>query len=392
LSDPLSKLRRMMGDSPPPVPRTVAGSVANLPPGGEWIASGVYLVESVQPLAETFGTFDLSALPCASGRLSPWGAAEPPCFLDLETTGLAGGTGTYAFLAGIGTLEETAVRVRQLFLATPSREAEWLDALDQIVPRDAGFVTYNGRRFDLPLLQTRTILARKGSFRPDSPHLDLLWIARSLWRCSLPSCRLGEVERSILGVQREFEDVPGWQIPSLYADFLRTRDAAPLAGVFLHNRLDILSLAALKAHVGRIVAGEINRGQERLLAGDLWAAKGAWNQAETFWQSAMEDPESRGEALLRLAARAKGEKQWDSAVALWEQSRSACRPSLTVLEELAKAYEHRLHRLDDAMARADEGLRQVESRRAWGGPSWSRERQEWIHRIERLKKKIEAKK
>jgi len=392
LSDSLSKLRRMMGDSPPPVQRAVAGSVANLPPGGEWITSGVYLVESVQPLAETFGTFDMTALPSASGRLSPWGAAEPPCFLDLETTGLAGGTGTYAFLAGIGTLEETAVRVRQLFLATPSRESEWLDALDQIVPMGAGFVTYNGRRFDLPLLQTRTILSRRGSFRPDSPHLDLLWIARSLWRCSLPSCRLGEVERSILGVQREFEDVPGWQIPSLYADFLRTRDAAPLAGVFLHNRLDILSLAALKAHVGRIVAGEINRGQERLLAGDLWASKGAWDQAETFWQSAMEDPESRGEALLRLAARAKGEKQWDAAVALWEQSRSACRPSLTVLEELAKAYEHRLHRLDDAMARADEGLRQVESRRAWGGPSWSRERQEWIHRIERLKKKIEAKK
>ena len=381
-----------MGDSPPPVQRAVAGSVANLPPGGEWITSGVYLVESVQPLAETFGTFDMTALPSASGRLSPWGAAEPPCFLDLETTGLAGGTGTYAFLAGIGTLEENAVRVRQLFLATPSRETEWLDALDQIVPLGAGFVTYNGRRFDLPLLQTRTILSRRGSFRPGSPHLDLLWIARSLWRCSLPSCRLGEVERSILGVQREFEDVPGWQIPSLYADFLRTRDAAPLAGVFLHNRLDILSLAALKAHVGRIVAGEINRGLERLLAGDLWAAKGAWDQAETFWQSAMEDPESRGEALLRLAARAKGEKQWDAAVALWEQSRSACRPSLTVLEELAKAYEHRLHRLGDAMARADEGLRQVESRRAWGGPSWSRERQEWIHRIERLKKKIEAKK
>jgi uncharacterized protein len=106
----------------------------------------------------------------------------------------------------------------------------------------------------------------------------------------------------------------------------------------------------------------------------------------------MGDPQSRGEAMLRLASRAKGEKRWDAAVDLWEQSRSACRPSVSVLEELAKAYEHRLHRLDDAMARAEEGLKQVESRRAWGAPSWSMERQEWIHRIERLKKKIEAKK
>lgn len=382
----------MMGEPPPPAPKNSTGSVSNLPPGGEWISPGVYLLESVQPLAEPFGNSDLSALPPASGRLSPWGAASPPCFLDLETTGLAGGTGTYAFLAGIGTLEETSVRVRQLFLSTPSREAEWLDALDQVIPRDAGFVTYNGRRFDLPLLQTRAILARREAFRPGSPHLDLLWIARSLWRCSLPSCRLGEVERSILGVRRELEDVPGWQIPSLYADFLRTRDAAPLAGVFLHNRLDILSLAALKAHVGRIVAGETNRGQEHLLAGDLWAARGAWEQAQAFWENAMDDPESRGEAMLRLAARAKGEKRWDAAVSLWEQSRSACRPSPAVLEELAKAYEHRLHRLDDAVARAEEALKLVESRRAFGGVSWSGERQEWIHRIERLKKKIEAKK
>jgi len=392
LSDRMSKLRRMMGDSPPPVPREATGSVSNLPQGGEWISPGVYLLESLKPLGEPFGTFDLSALPPASGRLSPWGAAEPPCFLDLETTGLAGGTGTYAFLAGIGTLEETAVRVRQLFLATPSRESEWLEALDRLVPPGAGLVTYNGRRFDLPLLQTRAILTRRGAFRPGTPHLDLLHIARSLWRCSLPSCRLGEVERSILGIEREFEDVPGWQIPSLYADFLRTRDAAPLAGVFLHNRLDILSLAALKAHVGRIVAGEVNSGQARLLAGDLWAARGAWDQAKSFWQKAMDDPQSRGEAMLRLASRAKGERRWETAVDLWEQSRSACRPSLSVLEELAKAYEHRLRRLDDAMARAEEALKQVESRRAWGGPSWSGERQDWIHRIERLKKKIKAKK
>jgi uncharacterized protein YprB with RNaseH-like and TPR domain len=382
----------MMGESAPPAAKPVTGSVSNLPSGGEWIESGVYVFESLHPLEEPFGHTDLSALPSASSRLSPWGAASPPCFLDLETTGLAGGTGTYAFLAGIGTLEGNAVRVRQLFLATPSREAEWLDALDRFVPPEAGFVTYNGRRFDLPLLQTRAILARKSAFRPGSPHLDLLWIARSLWRCRLPSCRLAEVERSILGVQRESEDVPGWQIPSLYADFLRSRDAAPLAGVFLHNRLDILSLAALKAHVGRIVAGEGNQGQERLLAGDLWASRGDSKQAEAFWQEALEDPDSRGEALLRLASLARQSKQWGSAVDLWEQSRSICRPSLSVLEDLAKTYEHRLHRLEDALARAEEALERLDSKRALKGQSWPSERQAWIHRIERLKKKIEAKK
>ena len=392
MNDRLTRLRRFMGEPAAPVVKPRERGIENLPPGGVWVAPGVYLLESAQPLEDPFGNWDLTELPLASERLLPWGAAPPPCFLDLETTGLAGGTGTYAFLAGIGTLEKTEIRVRQLFLATPAREADWLDALDGLVPDGAGFVTYNGRRFDLPLLQTRAILTRRPGFRPGSAHLDLLGLARSLWRCSLPSCRLGEVERSILGVQREALDVPGWQIPSLYADFLSTGDAAPLGGVFLHNRLDILSLAALKSHVGRIVAGEGNRGQELLLAGDLWSSRGDCGRAESLWNSAMEDPESRGEAMTRLAGLAKQDRRWESAVELWEGARSLCRPSLTVLEELAKAYEHRLHNLGEALERAQEGLRQVESRRALAGPAWVRERQEWLHRIERLRKKIEAQK
>ena len=96
--------------------------------------------------------------------------------------------------------------------------------------------------------------------------------------------------------------------------------------------------------------------------------------------------------MTRLAGLAKEGRQWESAVDLWEGARSLCRPSLSVLEELAKAYEHRLHNLGEAMERAQEGLRQVESRRALAGPAWVRERQEWLHRIERLRKKIEAQK
>lgn len=382
----------MMGDNPPPSPRAAGSDFSNLPPGGEWIEPGLYLVEDTQPLDAAFGHWSLDDLPHAAERLSAWGAASPPCFLDLETTGLAGGTGTYAFLAGIGTIEKGTIRVRQLFLATPGREPDWLDAVERLVPPDAGLVTYNGRRYDVPLLQTRAILARRQPFWQGNSHIDLLGLARSLWRCTLPSCRLGEVEKSILGVEREIADVPGWQIPGLYADFLRTRDAGPLSGVFLHNRLDILSLAALESHIGRIAAGGINRGQERLLAGDLWAAREEWTRATAFWQSAAEDPQSRGEALLRLAFRAKAEKRWEVAVELWEESRTTCLPSGTVLEELAKAYEHRVRKLDEALARAEEGLRRVESRRAFAGPSWPGERQAWIHRIERLRKKLEAKK
>jgi uncharacterized protein YprB with RNaseH-like and TPR domain len=382
----------MMGPPAPERENPKPEGVLNLPEGGTWAAPGVYVLETQHPLEKPYGSASLSGLSLAAERLSSWGGANPPCFLDLETTGLAGGTGTYAFLAGIGTLEGPSLVVRQVFLLSPSRETEWLETLERLVPEKAGFVTYNGRRFDLPLLQTRAILARRTPFRPGSAHLDLLGIARSLWRCSLPSCRLGEVERSILNVRREAEDVPGWQIPSLYAEFLQTKDAAPLAGVFLHNRLDILSLAALKAHVGRILAGEINQGQENLLAGDLWAGRGEWGLAVKFWTNALDTPESRGEALLRLAFRAKAERRWQTAVELWEQSRESCRPSLTVLEELAKAYEHRLNRLEEALSRAEEGLQHLDSRRGLKGSAWLSERQAWLHRIARLKKKIDAQK
>lgn len=168
-------------------------------------------------------------------------------FLDTETTGLAGGTGTHVFLVGIGRFVGPTFHVRQLFMRHPGEERALLHHTEAALSEDATLVTFNGRTFDMPLLETRYRMYRRAS-PPVAEHLDLLHPARRIWKHRLPSCSLGTLEREVLGVTRQ-RDAPGWLIPQLYFEFLRTRNVEPLEPVFSHNRMDVLSLARLTALV-----------------------------------------------------------------------------------------------------------------------------------------------
>ena len=176
-------------------------------------------------------------------------------YVDTETTGLAGGSGTYAFLIGIGRFHGNAFVLRQLFLRGPWEERALLEVASLLLEGAEAVVTYNGKSFDVPLLRSR--LAFHGLPDPllRTPHVDLLHIARRLWRERLPACGLGDVERGALGLGRGADDVPGHLIPDLYFGFLRSGDASPLRGVMHHNELDICSLAALLGHVDDLLEG-----------------------------------------------------------------------------------------------------------------------------------------
>ncbi len=173
-------------------------------------------------------------------------------FLDTETTGLAGGTGTAAFLVGIGFVEGDRFRVRQYFMRDYHEEAALLAGLAEELRRFSFLVTFNGKMFDVPLLETRFRLDRARFPLSDAPHLDLLHPARRLWKARLESCRLQVLESEILGVRRR-GDIPGEAIPGIYFDYVRRRDAQAMARVFEHNRLDIVSLAALSVAACRWV-------------------------------------------------------------------------------------------------------------------------------------------
>ena len=169
-------------------------------------------------------------------------------FLDTETTGLAGGSGTYAFLIGVGRITADGFRVRQFFMREYVEERSVLSALEQHLAEFDVLITYNGKSYDQPLLETRYRMTRHKPPFARLSHLDLLHGARRLWKLRLESCRLMQLEQQILGFSRE-GDIPGELIPYIYFEYLRSQEAHRLVPIFHHNALDILTLACLTAIV-----------------------------------------------------------------------------------------------------------------------------------------------
>ena len=174
-------------------------------------------------------------------------------FLDTETSGLSGGTGTYAFLVGIARFVDGQLVLRQFFMRDPAEEPAMLEAVAQFLAPAQALVTFNGKAFDAPLLTTRYRLHRIPIPYEGYAHLDLLPLARRLWRDRLESRALKYLEQHVLGMTRSSEEVPGYEIPWLYFDYLKSGDARPLAGVFYHNAMDVVAMAALLAHVNEVM-------------------------------------------------------------------------------------------------------------------------------------------
>lgn len=277
-------------------------------------------------------------------------------FLDTETTGLAGGTGTAAFLVGIGFVEGEHFRLRQYFMRDYHEEPALLAGLADDLRRFSHLVTFNGRMFDVPLLETRYRLSRERFPLAEAAHLDMLLPARRLWKARLESCRLQSLESALLGVRRR-GDIPGEEIPRIYFDYVRRRDARAMARVFEHNRLDVLSLAALAVMACQWV--EEGRAEDPRdvysLARVLDRAR-LHERADAFYRRAAEtDPGPyRVAALLRLAARARRAGDWDRAAVLWAEAAEA--GELEALRALAIHHEHRERDLERALSAVDRGL------------------------------------
>lgn len=313
-------------------------------------------------------------------------------FIDTETTGLAGGAGTLVFLVGIGSFVEQGFRLRQYFLRDPSEEGAMLFSLRGDLEGADCFVTFNGRAFDIPLLEMRYVLGLRSRWElTKHPQIDLLPISRRLWRRELPNCTLSTIEREVLGVRRTHEDIPGAQIPSMYLDFLHTGDGSQMSRVLYHNALDVLSLVTLTTHA-------VSRHQESR-AGNLSPAEALavarWHQhsgrASEALQSYEEAIESgsrpvRLEALRRrtvylkrLDHHAQAEESWR----LWHQI-DPRDPAPCI--EMSKLYEWRTPDLRQAEHWAREALHCLAD---WP-EDWRRARlePEINHRLERIRRKL----
>jgi len=302
--------------------------------------------------------------PCTGPReASPFraehGEAGHLLFVDLETTGLAGGAGSYAFLVGCAWFETGRLRVRQFFLSSFGAEAALLTGVARLAGRASGVVTYNGKSFDLPLLETRYVLNRLTLPLLELPHVDLLHPARRLWkepeadamaRPGASSCKLTSLERTQCGFERE-GDVPGFEIPGRYFGYVREGDARPLEAVLEHNRLDLVSLALLTGLVAQKLEGggdTASTAREALGLGRLLERGGRLAEAgEAFDRAArLTGPaDVRAEALQARAHLHRRARQFGDAAGVWVRllALEGCPAALAreASEALAIHHEHR---------------------------------------------------
>lgn len=267
-------------------------------------------------------------------------------FFDTETTGLARGVGTVAFMVGIGMLGPQGFRVRQYLMPDYGDEGALLDLAFGELEGSAGLVSFNGRGFDAPILQARSVVWQRPSDWATLPHLDLLPLARRLWRRALPSCGLAELERSVLKLEREASDVPSHLIPQIYEDYVRWGISRPLAGVFYHNAMDVASMAALAAALGRMLSAPV--GDEGVAPCDytslglLYERIGMVDRAVQSYRLATEcahDRRERDVAGRCLAQLLKRQGRTAEAVAVWRSSLGGT--CVYPYIELAKQFEHR---------------------------------------------------
>lgn len=243
LQDQVARLRSLLRVKRGPVP-SVAPARDRTIPGGE-IAPGLWLQEECLPLemlwpSDLDGTFDHRE-PIPTRDL---------LFFDTETTGLAGGTGTRAFMIGAADVTAIGLRVRQLTIANTSAEPAMLDTFRTWLSPTTILASYNGKSYDAPLLKTRYRLMRQGEPLTGLAHVDLLYPSRRRYRGVFENCRLATIERRVLGIVRE-DDLPGSEAPGAWLGYLRGGSANLLRRVMEHNRQDVVTLARLAVHLAQ---------------------------------------------------------------------------------------------------------------------------------------------
>jgi uncharacterized protein YprB with RNaseH-like and TPR domain len=275
-------------------------------------------------------------------------------FLDTETTGLAGGSGTYACLVGIAWWEDGGLEIEQFFLREYSEERALLFALRERIAEHPVLITFNGKSFDWPLLETRYRMCRKLSVPTLQAHLDFLHPARNLWRLRLGSVRLSELERHVLGWDRGADLLSGL-IPQIYFDYLRGGPPERLVPVLNHNQMDLRGLAALSSRILSLLSDAENLGQDGLeLFGvsRICEKRGEHARARTLYEKSISSilpSESDHVARRSLARLAKREGDYDLACELWKDAIGNSRHGYDAYEQLAIYYEHKAREPERAL-------------------------------------------
>lgn len=272
---------------------------------------------------------------------------EDILFIDTETTGLSGGSGSYVFLVGAARYEMESLNLAQFFLQDPGSESAQLSALEDFASTAKIIVSYNGKSFDLPRIKTRYRYHGWPYPFDDIYHLDLLHIARRLWKAHLPGCTLGDLESNLLGLQRKNLDIPGWKVSEHFYEYLHTGDPTPLENIFYHNEVDVISLAALLGYITDRLSSPLRKkflGQGDLVSIGIYLySLQQYDEAKKVLTIGLSQP-NLAESLLHrgrlyLAAIHKRSGNYSRAVQIWEECASI--GSIESCVELAMYAEHK---------------------------------------------------
>ena len=310
-------------------------------------------------------------------------------FMDTETTGLSGGAGTVAFLVGAGYCDGDDFVIEQYLMREYADEPEMIDKLASRMDGFDSVCTFNGRRFDMPLLESRFTMCRMRHRWRELENLDLLYPARRAWKLRIGSCRLGNIETEILGMERH-GDLPGSEVPKRYFEYLKTGDEGLLTDIIDHNRQDIATLVTLLIQLNRISAAPEKLTDQRDLfsMGRTLEKQGEWKPARELYHIASL-PRPRGTLAALTGERVAGMANWrqyhilrrsgdvDGAIRVLEQMLQRRQMPADACVALAKLYEHKKKDCRRALEYAEQARR-------CGGDAASLEARE-----ERLRRKLE---
>ena len=261
-------------------------------------------------------------------------------FLDTETTGLSGGAGTVAFEIGIGFIDQRGMVIRQYVMRDYGEEGPMLAEIASLFPRFDTVVSFNGKTFDLPLLESRMVMHRIRLPVTQMPQLDLLHAARRVYKLRLKRCNLSTLEEAVLG-HRRHDDLPGAQVPQRYFDYIRTKEFSLLEDVLRHNFDDVKSLAQLTGHLCAVFRQpeSLVHAQDLFGVGKTLMRSGRTQRARACFKILGHSTLS-GQAHMHLATSYKKEKEWTQAVNTWQSMIAQGVGGISPYVELAKYYEH----------------------------------------------------
>jgi uncharacterized protein YprB with RNaseH-like and TPR domain len=305
---------------------------------GRSLGNGVILIEQSIPFGTPHGRYILERDP--TDALSILGCKadsriESTVFMDTETTGLSGGTGTLVFLVGLGRFTLDGLKVSQFFLTGFQGEAAMLEEADKFIGEVATLVTYNGKSFDGPLLAARYRLSRMPDPFEGMEHLDLLHPTRRAFRARWPDCRLRTAEESLLGFIRA-GDLPGEEAPEAWFDWVRHRATERLAALVRHNQWDVISLVALLS--GLQLAYEDPIQAKANVTGIMKHRRTQLGEERVYAYLLANRAELDDEALLELARLGRRREEWGLSLEIWCDL--AGKGNMEALERLAKYHEH----------------------------------------------------